>query len=119
METAQWPQWIPLFAGIVAMLIAWGSLHHKLGKIESKTDNTGQKQNEAKAENAKLHQETKTEYLCLHEEAKTHNERLDRETKEELRREIRMGLQALREHTHDDSGRTVALYCTLRGRLAP
>ena len=72
-------------------------------------DNLERQQEEAKAENIRLHTENirlheqaRAEYLRLHEEARAENIRLHEETRAEIRREVRFLLQVLREHHHGD-----------------
>ena len=58
----------------------WGAMQHKLGRLEARMDNLERGQAEAKADNIRLHEETRAE----------------------IRREIRLLLQVVREHTHAD-----------------
>ena len=76
----EWTQWLPLIAGMVALLGIWGAIQHRLGRLEGRMDNLERGQAEAKAENIRLHEETRSE----------------------IRREIRLILQVMREHTHAD-----------------
>ena len=46
--------------------------------------------------------EARAEYIRLHEDARAENIRLHEETRSEIRREIRLVLQVVREHTHAD-----------------
>ena len=62
---------------------------------------------EARAENLRLYEEARAENLRLHQEARAENLRLHEETREIIRREIRLGLQMLREHTHADGSPAV------------
>ena len=69
---------------------------------------------EARAENLRLHEEMRAEYLRLHqetirmyEEARAENLRLHEETREIIRREVRLVLQVLRDHTHADGSPAV------------
>ena len=71
---------MPLIAGMVALLGIWGAIQHRLGRLEARMENLERGQAEAKAENIRLHEETRAEF----------------------RREIRLILQVLREHTHAD-----------------
>ena len=76
----EWTQWLPLIAGMVALLGIWGAIQHRLGRLEARMDNLERGQAEAKADNIRLHEETRSE----------------------IRREIRLILQVMREHTHAD-----------------
>ena len=83
----EWTQWLPLMAGLIALLGVWGAIQNKLGRLESRMDSVESRmerleraQAEARAENIRLHAETRAEF----------------------RREIRFVLQAMREHTHAD-----------------
>ena len=83
-----WTPWLPLITGIItggltggiALLGIWGSIQHRLGRLEARIDNLERLYEEARAENIRLHEETRAE----------------------IRREIRLVLQVLREHTHSD-----------------
>ena len=122
--------------GGLALLGVWGSFQRQLGNLEArmtvlerryeeiqaeyvrlhqeaKAENL-RLHEEAKAENLRLHQEMQAEYLGLHqetirtyEEARAENLRLHEETREQIRREIRLALQVLREHTHADGSPAV------------
>ncbi len=89
----EWTQWLPLIAvgiallGIWGAVQQWGAVQHRLGKLEARMDGLGARmdglergQADARAENIRLHEETRAEF----------------------RREIRLILQVLREHTHAD-----------------
>ena len=76
----EWTQWLPLIAGMVALLGIWGAVQHRLGRLEARIDGLERGQAEAKADNIRLHEETRAE----------------------IRREIRLILQVVREHTHAD-----------------
>ncbi len=105
----EWTQWLPLMAGLVALLGVWGAIQHRLGRLEARMDSlesrmerSEREQAEARAENIRLHEDAKAENIRLHEDAKAENIRLHEETRAEFRREIRLVLQVLREHTHAD-----------------
>ena len=89
--------WLPLIAGVIALLGIWGILQHRLGRLEARMDNLERQRAEDRAENIRLHQEARAE----REAARAENIRLHEETRAEFRRGIRLVLQALREHTHD------------------
>ena len=90
----EWTQWLPLLAGGIALLGIWGAIQYRLGKLEARMDGLDgridgldgrmerleRSQAEARAENIRLHEETRAEF----------------------RREIRLVLQVMREHTHAD-----------------
>ena len=76
----EWTQWLPLIAGVIALLGIWGAVQHRLGRLEARIDGLERGQAEAKADNIRLHEETRAE----------------------IRREIRLILQVVREHTHAD-----------------
>ena len=78
----EWTQWLPLIAGFIALLGVWGSIQHRLGRLEARGDSLERGLAEVRAENIRLHDET--------------------------RREIRLVLQALREHTHADGSPATA-----------
>ena len=94
-----WTPWLPLITGIItggltggiALLGIWGSIQHRLGRLEARIDNLERLYEEARAENIRLYEEARAENIRLHEE-----------TRAEIRREIRLVLQVLREHTHSD-----------------
>ena len=65
---------------MVALLGIWGAIQHRLGRLEARMDGLERSQSEARAENIRLHEETRAEF----------------------RREIRLILQVMREHTHAD-----------------
>ena len=90
-EDMEWTQWLPLLAGGIALLGIWGSIQHRLGKLEAQVEALKQGQAETRAENIRMYQEARAENIRLHEE-----------TRAEFRREIRLVLQAMREHTHAD-----------------
>jgi hypothetical protein len=87
-DAMDWTPWLPLITGIItggltggiALLGIWGSIQHRLGRLEARIDNLERLYEEARAENIRLHEETRAE----------------------IRREIRLVLQVLREHTHSD-----------------
>lgn len=83
----EWTQWLPLIAGMVALLGIWGAIQHRLGRLEARMDGL-----EARMENLERGQA----------EAKAENIRLHEETRAEIRREVRLILQVMREHTHAD-----------------
>ena len=83
----EWTQWLPLIAGIIALLGMWGVVQYKLGKLESRVDTLDTGQAEIRAEIVRLRED---------------NIRLHEETRAEIRRGIRLVLQAMREHTHAD-----------------
>ena len=83
----EWTQWLPLIAGMVALLGIWGAIQHRLGRLEARMDGL-----EARMDNLERGQA----------EAKAENIRLHEETRAEIRREIRLILQVMREHTHAD-----------------
>ena len=116
-----WTPWLPLITGIItggltggiALLGIWGSIQHRLGRLEARIDNLERLYQEARAENIRLHeearaenirlyQEARAENIRLYQEARAENIRLHEETRAEIRREIRLVLQVLREHTHSD-----------------
>ena len=99
----EWTQWVPFLAGLVALLGMWGVVQYKLGSLESRMDNLERGQAETRAENIRLYEETKAENIRLYEQARAENIRLHEET----RREIRLVLQAMREHTHADGSPAV------------
>ncbi len=76
----EWTQWLPLIAVGIALLGIWGAVQHRLGKLEARIESLERGQSEAKADNIRLHEETRAE----------------------IRREIRLILQVVREHTHAD-----------------
>ena len=88
----EWTQWLPMIAGVIALLGAWGAIQHKLGKLEARMDSLESRMERLEREQA---------------EARAENIRLHEETRAEIRREIRRGLQALREHTHADGSPAV------------
>ena len=87
----EWTQWLPLIAGMIALLGIWGAVQHRLGRLEARIDGLERGQAEAKADNIRMHEEARAENIRLHEE-----------TRAEIRREIRLVLQVVREHTHAD-----------------
>ena len=131
-----WELVIPWLIVIVTLVALWSSLQRPLGTIEGKLHGLQQQQGqmtadylrlhqEAKREYQRLHQETRAEYQRLHQEmraeflrlhqetirmyqeARTENIRMHQETREEIRREVRLGLQALRASAPTD-GRPAA-----------
>ncbi len=87
----EWTQWLPVLAGAIAFLGIWGAIQYRLGRLEARMDGLERRHEEAKAENVRMHEEAKAENVRLHEE-----------TRAEIRREIRLILQVVREHTHAD-----------------
>ena len=83
----EWTQWLPLIAGIIALLGVWGAIQNKLGRLESRIDSLDSRMERLERQRA----EDRAENIRLHEE-----------TRAEFRREIRFVLQAMREHTHAD-----------------
>ena len=94
----EWTQWLPLMAGLVALLGVWGAIQHRLGRLEARMDSLESRMERSEREQA----EARAENIRLHEDAKAENIRLHEETRAEFRREIRLVLQVLREHTHAD-----------------
>ena len=94
----EWTQWLPLIAGMVALLGIWGAIQHRLGRLEARMDGLEKGQAEAKAENIRLYEEAKAENIRLYEEAKAENIRQHEET----RSLVRLALRVMREHTHAD-----------------
>ena len=80
-----WDIWIPWIAVVVTLLGVWGSLQRQLGKMEQRITVLEQRYEEMRAENIRLHEETR----------------------EIIRREVRLALQVLREHTHADGSPAV------------
>ena len=80
-----WDIWIPWIAVVVTLLGVWGSLQRQLGKMEHRITVLEQRYEEMRAENIRLHEETR----------------------EQIRREVRLALQVLREHTHADGSPAV------------
>ena len=80
-----WDIWIPWIAVVVTLLGVWGSLQRQLGKMEQRITALEQRYEEMRAENIRLHEETR----------------------EIIRREVRLVLQVLREHTHADGSPAV------------
>ena len=80
-----WDIWIPWIAVVVTLLGVWGSLQRQLGKMETRITTLEQRYEEMRAENIRLHEETR----------------------QEIRREVRLVLQVLREHTHADGSPAV------------
>ena len=91
-----WELWIPWIAVVVTLLGVWGSLQRQLGKMEERITIL-----------ERQHEEMKSEYLRLYQEARAENIRLHEETREQIRREVRLVLQVLREHTHADGSPAV------------
>ena len=91
-----WDIWIPWIAVVVTLLGVWGSLQRQLGKMEERITTL-----------ERQHEEMKSEYQRLYQEARAENIRLHEETRQEIRREIRLALQVLREHTHADGSPAV------------
>lgn len=83
----EWTQWLPLIAGLVALLGVWGAIQHRLGRLEARMDSLEKGQAEAKAENIRLYEEAKSENIRQHEETRSL---------------VRLALQVMREHTHAD-----------------
>ena len=109
-----WDIWIPWIAVVVTLLGVWGSLQRQLGKLDARMTSLEQQQREYQAENIRRHEEMQAEYLRLHQEtirmyqeARAENLRLHEETREQIRREIRLVLQVLREHSHADGSPAV------------
>ena len=115
-----WELVIPWLIVIVTLVALWSSLQRPLGTIEGKLHGLQQQQGQMTADYLRLHQEAKREYQRLHQEmraeflrlhketirmyqeARTENIRMHQETREEIRREVRLGLQALRAPAHAD-----------------
>ena len=91
-----WDIWIPWIAVVVTLLGVWGALQRQLGKMEERITIL-----------ERQHEEMKAEYQRLYQEARAENIRLHEETRQEIRREIRLVLQVLREHTHADGSPAV------------
>ena len=120
-----WELVIPWLIVIVTLVALWSSLQRPLGTIEGKLHGLQQQQGQMTADYLRLHQEAKREYQRLHQEmraeflrlhketirmyqeARAENLRLHQETREEIRREVRLGLQALRASAQAD-GRPAA-----------
>ena len=98
-----WELWIPWIAVVVTLLGVWGSLQRQLGKLDARMASLEQRHEEMRAEYLRLHQET----IRMYQEARAENIRLHEETREQIRREIRLALQVLREHTHADGSPAV------------
>ena len=94
----EWTQLLPLIAGGIALLGIWGAVMYRLGRLEARMDSLERGQAEAKAER----EAAKAENIRLYQEARAENIRLHEETRAEFRREIRLVLQVIREHTHAD-----------------
>ena len=88
-----WELLIPLITGVLsgaltgglALLGVWGSFQRQLGNLEARMTILEQRHEQALAENIRLHEETR----------------------EIIRREVRLALQVLREHTHADGSPAV------------
>ena len=83
----EWTQRLPLIAGIIALLGMWGAIQNKLGRLESRIDSLDFRMERLERQRA----EDRAENIRQHEE-----------TRAEIRRGIRLVLQAMREHTHAD-----------------
>ena len=102
----EWTQWLPLMAGLVALLGIWGAIQHRLGRLDARMDSLEARMERSEREQA----EARAENIRLYEDAKAENIRLHEETRAEIRREIRLILQVMREHTHADGSPATTPY---------